>query len=401
MTSSAALRLQHPNRVLSVLQLEAFRAQKAAAKALKAAPTTQPAPSLQQENHPVSAGFTASLANTSQSLLRAASLLPLSTHAQPITYGGSDEEASENRKPLLRPVPIDKATPVPTYPVASASQLPMRIPFTGRDSTDSSSTQQPTPQSAGAAAAASSSSSANQGVPVKYQSRLPPPPPVFKPPSRSQAGVVQSSEVASTFEPVHAFTSPHVTPAAPTKDTSAISPTRPDQSGQVPIDAPVQTFHSGGAGPSGSRGSPQQAVPRFSTAARPTASQLQASPLSGPAQSVIKPTAPAAAAADVSLEAAEAAARLSHDAEASHLTLVSERQVLPEVATGRSMDFISTSAALGEVPDVSQPSGEVSPVKDQVLQDVQPSATCCCRTDLLCAMYLVSTLLRLQNYEMA
>lgn len=365
---------------MSLLQLEAFRAQKAAAKALKAAPTTQPAPSLQQKTHPVSAGFTASLANTSQSLLRAASLLPLSTHAQPITYGGSDEEASDNRTPFLRPVPADKATPVSTYPVASASQPPIRIPFTGRDSTDSSSTQQPTPRAAGAAAVASNSS-LDPGVPVKYQSRLPPPPPVFKPTSRSQAGLEQSSEVASTSESVHSFASPYVTPAAPPGNTAATSPTGQDQSGQVPVDAPVQMFHPGRADPSGSRGSQQQAVPLFSTAARATASQLQASPLYGITQSVIKPTAPAAAPADVSPKAAEAAARLSHDAEAFHLTLVSERQVLPEVATGRSMDFSSTSAASGEVPDVSQPSGQVSPVKDQVLQDVQP--ICCFNTDLI------------------
>lgn len=123
--------------------------------------------------------------------------------------------------------------------------------------------------------------------------------------------------------------------------------------------------------PTGSRGFQQHAVCLASTTAEPAVSQLHASRLSDTAQSTMEPVeSAAAAAAGVSDEAAQAAARLSGDAEASHLTLLTERQVLPEVATGRSMDVMNPSAKSSEMPDVSQSSGEVSPVKDEVLQDV-------------------------------
>lgn len=73
----------------------------------------------------------------------------------------------------------------------------------------------------------------------------------------------------------------------------------------------------------------------------------------------------AAAPDDVSPEAAAAATRLSHTEEASQLTLVNERQVLPEVSTGRDADDTGRSEP-GKVPDVSQPSGMASPVSEQV-----------------------------------
>ena len=68
---------------------------------------------------------------------------------------------------------------------------------------------------------------------------------------------------------------------------------------------------------------------------------------------------------DASPEAAEVAARLSHAEEASQLTLVSERQVLSEVLTGRDADNAGRSGP-GKVPNVSQTSGVASPVSEQV-----------------------------------
>ena len=357
---------QNPNKYLSLLQLEAFRAQKAAAKALKAAPAQQPALTLQGDRDSASSSRAGLADNTGSDLLsRAASVLPLSTHAGPINSGGSDEEAPPNRKFVLPQVPAGKATAqsAPTFPVPFIAEPPVRIPFTGPDSTDSSSTQQPTPQPAGAAAVAANSSP-SPAVPVKYQSRLPPPPPVFKPPSRLQAGSLQSSGNSSG-----SFQLPRPLPfrsAVVTGGAKAVSPSGQAHSGQAPFHAQVQMFNPAKGDSSGSPSSQQQAAPLVrtgSTVAKTTGLRQHAWSLFGGAHSTKEPTDAAEAADDVSAEAAKAAAELSGADEASQLTLVSDRQVLPEVSTGRVAD---TAGTPGEALGVSLSRGAVSPSSEQV-----------------------------------
>lgn len=364
----------------SLLQLEAFRAQKAAAKAFKDAPASQPASV---------AVSTAGPGNTVGGDLfsRAPSVLPLSTHAGPISYGGSDEEAPDNRKLLTHqaaPAGTATAQSVPTYPVSSAPEPSVRIPLTGRDSTgstDSSSTQQTASQSAGAAAVPAASKPIPL-IPLKYQSRLPPPPPVFKPPVRSHASSVQSSTPDKSGS-VPTFSPLPFRLAVQAEATKAVSSSGPDQAGQAYARRQVQMFHPAKAD-SSSPGGQQQAAPPSSsattavtavttsvtaatTAGRPAGPHRHAWSLFGGAQLTKEPTAATAAAAsdDVSSEAAEAAARLSHAQEASQLTLVNERQVLPEVSTGWDAEKTGRLEP-GKMPHVSQSSGMVSPVIEQV-----------------------------------
>ena len=312
-------------------------------------------------------------------------MLPLSTHAGPISYGGSDEEAPDNHKLLMRQA-ASKATAqsVPTYPVSSGTESPVRIPFTGRDSTrstDSSSAQQTATQSANAAAITATSNHIPV-MPVKYQSRLPPPPPVFNLPVRSQAGSAQPLPAYADNSGTVALSSPlPFRPAVLLQATKAVSSSGQDQAGQAPVRPQVQMFHPAKA-VSSSPSFQQQAAPPSTTAAttampsstaattaeRPTASHRHAWSLINGAQVTSAPTASTAAAAadDASAEAAEAASRLSHAAQASQLTLVNERQVLPEVLTGQDVDKAVRSPDPSNTPDVSHSTGIASPVREQV-----------------------------------
>lgn len=383
---------QHPIKIVRFpLQLEAFRAQKAAAKALKNVPAIQPVSTLQE--HHGSASSPASPADTTGSdvLSRAPSVLPVSTHAGPLSYGGSDVEAPDNRKLLTRrftPPGEAAGQSIPMYPESSAPEPLVPIPFTGRDSTDSSSsTQQQTPQSAGAAAVPATSNP-SPVVPVKYQSRLPPPPPVFRPPVRSQAGREQSHP-ADNSGSVQPSSPLPFRPGLLLGATKAVS----SSLSQAPVCPPVQMFHPATA-LSSSTGFQQQAAPPSSsaissttaaataaaapptaaptaapTAGRPTSSYRHAWSLFGSAQSNKEPTAPTAAAAagDESAEAAEAAARQSAaEEEASQLTLVNELRMLPEVSTRRDVDTTGRSGDSRKVLRISQSSDVGSPFSEQV-----------------------------------
>ena len=378
------------------LQLEAFRAQKAAAKALKDASATQPASTLQEQHGIASSPASPADTTGSDMLSRAPSVLPLSTHAGPISYGGSDAEASDSHKLLTRQlIPPGEATDqsIPTYPVSSAPEPLVHIPFTGRDSTDSSSTQQQTPQSAGAAAVPATTHP-NPFAPVKYQSRLPPPPPVFKPPVRSQAGRVQS-HTADNSGSVQSSSPLPFRPGGLLGGTKAVS----SSPSQAPVRPPVQMFHPATAVTSSTGFQPQAAPPSASTITattaattsitadataaiapptaapttaptpeRPTSSYRHAWSLFGGAQSNKEPTASTAAAAagDESAEAAEAAARQSAADEASQLTLVNELRMLPEVSTGRDVGTTGRSANPEKGLSLSRSDDEASPLSEQV-----------------------------------
>ena len=375
-----------------LLQLEAFRAQKAAAKALKDAPANQPASPLQEHRTFMAVSTAGPASETgSDSLSRAPSVLPLSTHAGPISYGGSDEGAPDSCK-LLTCQDAGKATAqsVPKYPVSCGPEPPVRIPFTGRDSTgstDSSSTVQ-NPQSAGSAAVPATSDRL-PAVPAKYQSRLPPPPPVFKPRVRSQAGTAQSLTTDNSGSVPLSSPLPFQ-PAVLLGATKAVSSAGQDQAGQAPVRPQIQMFHPAKADVSRQSFQQQAAPPSTTTAttsaaaattaARPTGSRRHAWSLFGGAQVTQEPAASTAAASanDASAEAAEAAARLSHAEEASQLTLANERQVLPEVLTGQDVDKTDRSPEPGKVPDISHSSGMASAVSEQVCAFNLKSRIVCC-----------------------
>ena len=376
----------------SLLQLEAFRAQKAAAKGLKDASASQSASDLRDHRSSVAVSTAGPGSKDSSDLLsRAPSMLPLSTHAGPISYGGSDEEAPDNRKLLMRQAAPDgtaTAQSVPTYPVSSAPEPPVRVPFTGQDSTgstDSSSTQQTAGQSAGAAAVPATTNPIPP-MPVKYQSRLPPPPPVFKPPVRSQDSSVQSRTPDNSCFVLSSSPLPF-RPAVQAGVTKAVSYSGQDRAGQ----AHVRLFHPAKAGSSSPTVQQQAATPCSSattattaattsaaasaTAGRPTGSHRHAWSFFGGAQPTKEPAAVTAAAAPdgVSSEAAEAAARLSHAQEASQLTLVNERQVLPGVSTGRDAESTGRSD-----PGITPPVSEqvcASAVEDSLLHCIQGCVT--------------------------
>ena len=318
------------------MQLEAFRAQKAANKALKTASAPQSVAS-----PPLAASLsvkTASHAADSQPFARAASVLPLSTHAQPVSLGGSDEEAPDSRIPSS-PASLANNAAASSDAMSSKSSAPapwVPIPFTGRTgSTDSSSAQQANsvPEVAATVPAASSTVPAASGA---YQSRLPPPPPVFVPRSRPPAGTSPLTPTSNGSSALLSNSSPW-RPAMLRKGTATAGTSSANaQPTQSPVHAPVQLSNPAMATPaiSASPQTPNPSSDRGFTAGRENEPDRHMASLFANAES---PGMPVAVGSAVNISAAEAdtaADEMPDATEASHLTLANERQGLPEVATG-------------------------------------------------------------------
>lgn len=373
------------------LQLEAFRKQKAKADSLK--PVTKDTTALSTASASASQASSppAQPASIDTQLVRATSVLPVSTSAQPVSVGGSEEDApgvlTHNPSAAFASHPKaveDRATAASSFaPVAavanaghtadggapdqqapSPSLTPVRIPFTGVTAGHSfSHRQQPPPQVAAAAAAATAAPSA-----TTYRSRLPPPPPVFKPPtSRPQANTLQNSTSSAPGQ------SANLSPWRPAvlKGSAKGTPFTGPPSGalfSLPSPAPVSQFH-----PTQPGYRHNTASPRHHQLASPTSSKPAGHfNMTRPMEASLGTMAPAASSSSVSSgsgsgKEAEAEAVTSPTAQAaSQLSLVNERQILPGVSVRPDQSGAETSEAFGSLLTERESGLAAAPAQQEV-----------------------------------
>ena len=328
---SATLRRLQACMVL--LQLEAFRKQKAAAKASKApalpiessaAARTHSADSL----HPEPNGTAANRTQEDAVLSRVASVLPLSTPAMPFDDGTSADEdtfftdtfrpASPLQMPSV-PASISDSSP------ASAQAVAKQIPF--MNTGVSTIITQPAPPPVSPV-----NNSTQMLRPVPYKSRLPPPPPPLPPPPPPPPP--KKAPISFHFDP---------TPQAAAEMSAATTPKQssespPTQNRRLPPPlVPFQPMRKASATATHS----SSAAPQYS---RSNGSIEQQAGLSSSARSG---SASAHSAADLARDVTDQSSsdmqqnalglgRSSGSLFSPQLELHEERQAIPEVATSRS-----------------------------------------------------------------
>ena len=210
------------------IQLEAFRKQKALAKASRHAP--QPASSIPEGPQTANAALRpledAAVVPSERAaeLPRAASLLPVSTPAIPFNYASStDEEVFFMADPpasLAHHQPLNVPNQAASPP-ATTTIRPAPITFMSTDLSHQLASVAPS--------SANSSIDSNTLLrPVPYKSRLPPPPPVFKPPTQRQQGTVSSPPLPNAAlripPPATTASKPHSAPASAIQSATASKP---------------------------------------------------------------------------------------------------------------------------------------------------------------------------------
>lgn len=367
------------------LQLEAFRKQKAKADSLK--PVTKDTNALLAASASASQASSpaAQAASIDAQLVRATSVLPVSTYAQPVSVDGSEEDApgllTHNPSAASHPEAVeDRATAAssfasvaavansgrtadggaPDQQAPSPSATPVRIPFTGVTADHSfSRSQQPLPQVAAATATPSATT---------YRSRLPPPPPVFKPPtSRPQANTLQNS-TSSAPGP-----SANLSPWRPAvlKGSAKGTPFTGQPSGALfspPSPPPISQFHPTQPGYRHSTASPRHHQLASPSSSKPAGSFSMTRPWEASPELM----APAASSSSVSSgsgtgkEAEAEAVTLPTAQAASQLSLVNERQILPGVSVGPDHSGAETSEAVGSLLTESESGLAATPAREEV-----------------------------------
>ena len=359
--------------------MEAFRKQKATAKSLQSAPkadtelresprvASQPSPSAK----PVS---------SDTSLARAASVLPVSTSAQPISTGGSEQDVDVTRLHLSAAFAGSSQaakSDAPVQQAASPSASLVRIPFTGITAGNRSSRQTPTPQAA---------ASATISAPSAYRSRLPPPPPVFKAlTSRPQSSLLQNSNRTTGLSVNPSPWSPAVLKGVSPQGANTLSKGQP--AGSVPafLRPPISQFHPAkpGFAQNNARSQHQE---QTSSSSREAAGRSSSVDLSNGSVSppVVSPS--AAAHSGTAEEAVPEAATSSGSQTASQLSLLDERQLIPGVSTGRTEEGFTNTEAFEAVVKEREASLDDAPAKPEVDDLEFPCMLChsCDIIQLLC-----------------
>ena len=257
-------------------------------------------------------------------------MLPVSTSAQPVSTGGSEEDVDDVSRLDLSAALAGSSqaakSDAPVQQAAPPSASPVHIPFTGT-AANRSSRQPPTPQAAAAATVS---------TPSTYRSRLPPPPPVFKALTcKPQASVLQSSNRATGQSANQSPWSPALLKGV-SRQANTLSKGQP--AGSVPtfLRPPISQFHPAKPGfAQSSAGSQHQE--QTSTSSRDAAGRYSSADLSnGPVVSPMLSPSAAAHSADVHSDAASEATTSPGAQTASQLSLLDERQLIPGVSTGRT-----------------------------------------------------------------
>jgi len=287
-------------------------------------------------------------------------VLPVSTSAQPVSTGGSEEDVGDVSRLNLSTASARGSqaakSDAPVQQAASPSASLVRTPITGVTAGNSSSRQPPTPQVAADAA---------ESLPSTYRSRLPPPPPVFKAlTSRPQASVLQSSSRA---------TGPSVNPSPWSPAVlKGISKQANTQSKGQPIGSvptfqrpPISQFHPATPGSAQDNASSQHQE-QTSTSSRGAAGDSSSIDLSNGAVSppVLSPS--AAAHSDAAEEAVPEAMTSPGAQTASQLSLLDERQLIPGVSTGQTEEVFHHTKTFEALVKEREASLAGSPAKPEV-----------------------------------
>ena len=314
------------------------------------------------------------------SLARAASVLPVSTPAQPVSTGGSEEDVDDVSRLDLSAAFASSSqaakSDAPVQQAASPSASLVRIPFMGITAGNRSGRQPPTPQV---------SAAATVSAPSAYRSRLPPPPPVFKAlTSRPQSSLLQNSSRA-TGEPVNPSPWSPAGLKGVSKQANPMSKGQP--AGSVPtfLRPPISQFHPATPGFAQNNASSQHQEQTSSSstdaAARSSSVDLSNGSVSPP---LVSPS--AAAHSGTAEEAVPEAATSSGSQTASQLSLLDERQLIPGVSTGRTEEGFTHTEAFEAVVKEREASLAGSPAKPEVHDLNFPCMLChsCDIIQLLC-----------------
>jgi len=315
------------------------------------------------------------------SLARAASVLPVSTSAQPVSTGGSEEDVDDVSRLDLSAAFASSSqaakSDAPVQQAASPSASLVRIPFTGITAGHRSSTQPPAPQVAAAATVS---------APSTYRSRLPPPPPVFKAlTSRLQLSVLQNSSRATGLSVNPSPWSPAVLKGASPQGANTLSKGQP--AGSVPtfLRPPISQFHPATPGFAQSSASSQQQE-QTPTSSRDAAGRSDSVDLSNRAVSSPMSSPSAAAHSDAAEEAVPEGMTRPGSQTASQLSLLDERQLIPGVSTGQTGEGFTHTEAFEAVVKEREASLAGSPAKPEVDDLKFPCMLChsCVIIQLLC-----------------
>ncbi|KAL0041136.1 hypothetical protein WJX77_006003 [Trebouxia sp. C0004] len=340
-------------------KLEAFRKQKATAKSLHSVPKADA--ELHDSPRVTSqASSSAKPVSSDTSLTRAASVLPVSTSAQPVSTGGSEEDIGDVSRLNLSAAFAGSSqaakSDAPVQQAASPSASLVHIPFTGITAGNGSSRQLPTPQAAPAATVS---------APSTYRSRLPPPPPVFKAlASRPQASVLQSSSRATGLSVNPLPWSPALLKGV-SNQANTLSKGQP--AGSIPtfLRPSISQFHPATPGFVQNNATSQHQE-QASTSGRDAAGSYSSIELSNGAISSLV-LSPSAAAHTDATEAASEATSSPGAQTASHLSLLDERQLIPGVSTGQTEEVFPHTEAFEAVAQERDASPAGSPVGPEAL----------------------------------
>lgn len=307
-------------------------------------------------------------------------MLPVSTSAQPISTGGSEQDVDVTRLHLSAAFAGSSQaakSDAPVQQAASPSASLVRIPFTGITAGNRSSRQTPTPQAA---------ASATISAPSAYRSRLPPPPPVFKAlTSRPQSSLLQNSNRTTGLSVNPSPWSPAVLKGVSPQGANTLSKGQP--AGSVPafLRPPISQFHPAkpGFAQNNARSQHQE---QTSSSSREAAGRSSSVDLSNGSVSppVVSPS--AAAHSGTAEEAVPEAATSSGSQTASQLSLLDERQLIPGVSTGRTEEGFTNTEAFEAVVKEREASLDDSPAKPEVDDLEFPCMLChsCDIIQLLC-----------------